>query len=366
MKEPLKSEPTQKEKFLGELTAGKELRTVSAEEKNVHKRSKKRSLIPLVAEIEETVENRKGAYDKDGEERYNRHRRDRPKDKDDRHGDGHRRKHEKDRSHGHKERKNKHSDEERHKKRRDRHSDEEEHPRHKKVDKRREDDSDEEQRREERRERDERKDKKKRKDDERDRKHHRDERKDDKQRKISDEKSPPHGRKQERKNDAPKRVTKYQGIPPEGDANVPSWRANLMKRKEERERGDHYQPEEVASILDPGRQPTISPPKLESASNDYDDEETPAWRIAMKKRKEEQILLQAHEAELKKAQEEAKFAGVPEWKKKLMKQKDGEKQQKAAVMNAQMAERNSKLAEIAAMPEWRRKLFLEKNPEYKT
>lgn len=85
----------------------------------------------------------------------------------------------------------------------------------------------------------------------------------------------------------------------------------------------------------------------------------------MKKKKEAQIAQQKYETELKAAQEEAKYAGMPEWKKKLVKKKASEREEREAIEIEKNSERQAVHDRIAIMPEWKRKLFLEKNPEYK-
>lgn len=68
----------------------------------------------------------------------------------------------------------------------------------------------------------------------------------------------------------------------------------------------------------------------------------------------------------RQAEEEARYAGLPEWKKKLMKQKHSEAAVSAAVVRGADLEKQRKMAEISSMPEWKRKLFLERNPQYRS
>lgn len=67
------------------------------------------------------------------------------------------------------------------------------------------------------------------------------------------------------------------------------------------------------------------------------------------------------EEERKREEEEAKWRGVPEWKKKLMiakEQKKAEEDAQHQEVNKEKIELEAKLAE---MPEWKRKIYIKKH-----
>ncbi len=64
-------------------------------------------------------------------------------------------------------------------------------------------------------------------------------------------------------------------------------------------------------------------------------------------------------------EKEAKFKGMPDWKRKLVEKKMDERAIVQAEEQEGMAEVTKKLVQINAMPEWKRKIYLEKNPQYK-
>lgn len=84
----------------------------------------------------------------------------------------------------------------------------------------------------------------------------------------------------------------------------------------------------------------------------------------MLKKQQDKLLLVQAEEQLRQKEEEAMFEGVPEWKKKLIKQKMAVKAAQEETEKQQLREKEAKSAEIAAMPEWKRKIFLQKNPQY--
>ena len=61
---------------------------------------------------------------------------------------------------------------------------------------------------------------------------------------------------------------------------------------------------------------------------------------------------------------EAQFEGMPDWKRKLMKQRFDAKAAQEATERELEKQRGEKRAQIMSMPEWKRKLFLERNPKY--
>ena len=58
------------------------------------------------------------------------------------------------------------------------------------------------------------------------------------------------------------------------------------------------------------------------------------------------------------------FDGMPDWKRKLIREKMAAKSAKEAIDRELDRQKYQKLSSIASMPEWKRKLFLEKNPQY--
>ncbi len=58
--------------------------------------------------------------------------------------------------------------------------------------------------------------------------------------------------------------------------------------------------------------------------------------------------------------EEAKWAGVPVWKRKLMEEKEKKAVEERAPEEMKAMEREAKVAQIHAMPEWKRNLVLKK------
>ena len=128
----------------------------------------------------------------------------------------------------------------------------------------------------------------------------------------------------------------------EEESKLPAWKASLLKRKQEGQ-------EEDAADQEPA-------PKVIEGSD-----KMPAWKAALLNKKQE-----AEEKERleKIAREEGKYQHLPEWKIKLVKKKEAEKEAAANIERAKNQAMLDKKAEIAAMPEWKRKLFLQKNPEY--
>lgn len=95
------------------------------------------------------------------------------------------------------------------------------------------------------------------------------------------------------------------------------------------------------------------------------DSSIPAWKRAMLKKKKSKADAVHQEEARKRAEFDAKFQGVPEWKKEIMLKKQAQNEAAEAVEMEKKKAEQEKIDMIRAMPEWRRKLFLQKNPDFK-
>ncbi len=69
--------------------------------------------------------------------------------------------------------------------------------------------------------------------------------------------------------------------------------------------------------------------------------------------------MEATEREHKEA-EEAKWAGVPAWKRALMEEKERKTAEARAPVERQAGAKEKKMAELESMPQWKRNLLLQK------
>ena len=133
------------------------------------------------------------------------------------------------------------------------------------------------------------------------------------------------------------------------DSSMPAWKRAMLERKMNKNKEQEEEPEEAP------------PPVI----LDKDGKPLPSWKravIVMKKDKIEQEIINKIKAEEAK---EAKYTGMPDWKKKFLKERHAMQAKLTQVELERERELKQKLAEIAAMPEWKRDLFLKKHPEYK-
>ena len=131
--------------------------------------------------------------------------------------------------------------------------------------------------------------------------------------------------------------------------NIPPWRKAMLERKRR---------EELATEEEDVEEP---PPVL----LDKDGKPLPTWKqaiILMKKDKVEQEIVRQKKAADEK---EARYAGMPDWKKKFLKERHAMQAKLTQVELEREKELKQKVAEIKAMPEWKRELYLKKYPEYK-
>ena len=138
----------------------------------------------------------------------------------------------------------------------------------------------------------------------------------------------------------------------EEEKPIPAWKvAVLEKRKshgvETEMRGDEEEEEKTPVIMGADGTPL------------------PQWRAAMIAKKQEQEEAEENEKQKKLSLQEAKFEGVPLWKRKLMEKRAQEKETEEAKKREKQQELQDKLDTIAAMPAWKRELFFEKNPQYR-
>lgn len=365
-----KPKATAEDDMFAEIRSGKNLRKVSENEMNLHKRTGiKREASDLVLEIEEMTGHRKKRLDEESEPRSHKYSRDHRQHGH--HGRDRQNEHHHKKDHGGRHNHYDSEEEREHDQKRDRTGDHDDRKRERRCD-----DKDKERRHDERG-----KDRKRG-----DKERHRDTEDSHRRRKkiVSDEdyySDDEHQSNRPRSAKVPSAASQgeakqkpsmgFQGMPKEKEGKgIPLWKANLLKKRQEKERGDQYDPEEVLSIIDPDNNPPTAKKttqKVETFQGVPKDEDTtgmPSWKLAMKKKRDAKIALDRYEAEARQAEEEAKYAGLPEWKKKLLKKKDDEKAVKDAVDEAKSMQLHNKLAEIGAMPAWKRRLYLEKHPEY--
>lgn len=129
----------------------------------------------------------------------------------------------------------------------------------------------------------------------------------------------------------------------EGTQSMPAWKVALLNKKKGQAEQKTAPPLEDAT----------EPPAQQNIDG---DEAIPSWKVALIKKKQ-----------TKPSSESAiqdPFAGIPEWKQKLLKQKMEAKaaEEKAMLEKRRMEE--EKRAEVAAMPGWKRELYIKKNPQY--
>ena len=77
-------------------------------------------------------------------------------------------------------------------------------------------------------------------------------------------------------------------------------------------------------------------------------------------KKQQADLVRIQEEEEKKRLEEAKWAGVPEWKRKLIAAKDNKRAKESEPEMQKLKEEAEREAKLAAMPQWKRDLLLKK------
>jgi len=77
-------------------------------------------------------------------------------------------------------------------------------------------------------------------------------------------------------------------------------------------------------------------------------------------KKQQANLARIQEEEEKKQLEEAKWKGVPEWKRKLLAAKDEKRTKDMEPEMQRLKEEAEREAKLAAMPQWKRDLLLKK------
>lgn len=80
-------------------------------------------------------------------------------------------------------------------------------------------------------------------------------------------------------------------------------------------------------------------------------------------RKQQAELARIQEEEAKKQLEQAKWKGVPEWKRKLIESKDEKRAKEIEPEMQRLREEAERETKLAAMPEWKRNIVIKKQQE---
>ena len=139
---------------------------------------------------------------------------------------------------------------------------------------------------------------------------------------------------------------------PEG--KLPPWKKSMLEQKRLDEEAKKL------TELERKEKEQNKPPLM-----DDDGVPLPSWKAAMLNKKKEKELEEKKAKEQAASTYEAKFEGMPLWKRKLVEKRANEKAVEDAKTAEKQKEIQDKLSIIAAMPAWKRELFLEKNPQYR-